>query len=299
MLLVTCAACGGGSSSSGSVGAGGDRKAGAQGLQHREIDVNGVGRRYRLFVPPTVDGKKAAPLTLVLHGAGNDVESTAKTTQFERIASSEDFIVAYPEGLNRYWNGGFCCGSASADGVDDVAFLAAVIAEVKAGYAVDAARISMVGVSNGGIMAYRFGCERAELVTAIVSVAGAMRLEQCRPARPVSLLEIHGTADRSVPFNGGAVQPRSALAKEPVPSTTAVVEHWAAANGCPSTPETRNDGPVVATTWNNCRASTTVQLLAIGGAGHTWFAPGLGPANGAIDATTVITAFLGRLQPAR
>jgi poly(3-hydroxybutyrate) depolymerase len=39
-----------------------------------------------------------------------------------------------------------------------------------------------------------------------------------------------------------------------------------------------------------------VQLEAITGAGHTWYAPGFGPADGAIDASKVIADFFAAIH---
>jgi polyhydroxybutyrate depolymerase len=263
-------------------------------LQHGELSVGGQVRKYRVFAPATLPSTKLAPLVMVLHGGGNSGEAIAQTTQLDRFASTDEFIAVYPEGLNGYWNGGFCCGSASANDVDDVGFLAALIERLAGEYRIDRTRVSVVGVSNGGIMAYRFACARADLVTAVASVAGAMVVEDCHPTRPVSVMELHGTADPSVPYNGGRVLPRSALAKVPVPSTADVVRRWVDVNGCGPTPTASTVGPVTTSVWSGCGAATSVTLVSIDGGSHTWFAPGLGPSNGAIDATAVITGFLAR-----
>ena len=50
-------------------------------------------------------------------------------------------------------------------------------------------------------------------------------------------------------------------------------------------------------TWTGCRARTSVKLINIDGGGHTWFAPLLAPANGAVDATRAIWDFLSALPP--
>ncbi len=67
----------------------------------------------------------------------------------------------------------------------------------------DPARVFAVGVSAGGMMAYRLGCELSGRVTGVGAVAGAMILDDCRPTRPLSVIEIHGTADQLVPYEGG------------------------------------------------------------------------------------------------
>lgn len=261
-------------------------------LQQGELTVGGEARTYRLFAPATLAPNKAVPLVMVLHGGGNSAASVAQTTQFDRFAATDEFIVVYPEGSGGYWNGGFCCGGKE---VDDVGFLAALIDRLAGEYKIDRSRVFVVGVSNGAIMAYRFACDRADLIAAVASVAGAMIVEDCHPSRPVSIMELHGTADNSVPYNGGRVQPRAARAKADVPPTAAVVRKWVENNGCGADPTVTTEGPVSTSKWSACVANKSVTLMTVQGGSHTWFAPGLGPANGAIDATVVITGFLGRL----
>ncbi len=281
----------------GLVGCGDDERATTEApVQRGQLTVGNVTRSYRVFVPPTLDRRRAVPLAVVLHGGANTVDDLVKTTQFDRFAATDEFIVAYPEGVGGYWNAGFCCGTAARDGVDDIGFLNALLDRLQADYRIDGSRVFFAGVSNGAIMAYRFACQRAERVTAVGAVAGAMLIEDCQPSRPVSVLEVHGTADTSLPFNGGRVLPRTALATAPVPSTAEIMQRWTQVNGCPPTPKTTVEGPVRTSTWEGCRAGSRVTLVAVEGGGHTWFAAGLGPANGAVDATTVIARFFSDVR---
>ena len=248
-----------------------------------------MSRTYRLFVPLSLDRETAAPLVLMLHGVGNSAQSMVEATQLDRVADAEGFIVAYPDGVNQTWNAGYCCLVGAPTGPDDVQFLGRLVDDVVANHEVDTARVYAVGVSAGGMMAYRLGCELSARIAGVGAVAGAMILDQCRPAQPVSVIEIHGTADPLVPYAGG---PTAGGATQPSPPTRAVVERWAELNRCPTPPATNSEGPVTTATWNGCADGSAVQLVTIEGGGHTWFAPGLGTANGAVDATARIWDFL-------
>ncbi len=283
-LAVAVAACGGGEESTGPP----PRPA----VQQRSLDVGGLSRTYRLFVPLSLDRQTAAPLVLMLHGVGNTAQSMVEATQFDRTAETAEFIVAYPDGVNATWNARYCCLLGASTGPDDVAFLSRVIDDVQANHNVDPARVFAVGVSAGGMMAYRLGCELSGRITGVGAVAGAMILDDCRPARPLSVIEIHGTADQLVPYEGGRT---AGGATQPSPPTVAVVERWAELNRCPTPPATRSDGPVRTSTWSGCADGAAVKLVTIDGGGHTWFAPGLGTANGAVDATAMIWEFLSGL----
>lgn len=265
-------------------------------IQQKHLTVGGQARAYRVFAPPSLDRRRPPPLVLVLGGFGNTAESMVQATEFDREAIDGGFIVAYADGLNQTWNAGYCCGSAARDGVDDVAFLVALIDQVQGEYKSDPARVFVVGVSNGAMMAYRMGCELADRIAGVGSVAGAMILDDCRPSRAVPVIEIHGTADPLVPYNGGRT---SGGATQPSPSTIAVVERWAALDKCAPQPVSQTQGPVTTSTWAGCSGGAAVKLIAIEGAVHTWYGSGLGPANGAVSATHEIWSFFEGLRPGR
>lgn len=260
-------------------------------VQNGQLTVDGVPRTYRVFVPPTLDRSRPAPLVLVLHGGANTAQDAVKITGFDKQASVGEFIVAYPEGTRTEWNAGSCCGSAPQRNPDDVGFLTQMLDRLQRDYAVDPERVFVTGASNGAMMAYRFACERADRVRAVASVAGAVRAAACEPSRPVSVLEIHGTADPLLPYEGGipdAVEAASAL---PYPSTPAMVQRWAEIDGCPPPQPPKVTGAVTTELWQGCANDTAVSLITVQGGGHIWFTPGLGPANGAVDATSTIWRF--------
>ncbi|MDQ3980890.1 MAG: polyhydroxybutyrate depolymerase, partial [Actinomycetota bacterium] len=196
-------------------------------IQQRTLEVGGLSRTYRLFAPLSLDRSRPAPLVLMLHGVGNSAQSMVEATQFDRTADRAGFVVAYPEGVNQTWNAGYCCLGGASVSPDDVAFLARVIDDVRVRQNVDPARVFAVGVSAGGMMAYRLGCELSGRVSGVGAVAGGMILDECRPNRPVSVIEIHGTADQLVPYEGGFT---AGGATQPSPPTLALAERWAELN---------------------------------------------------------------------
>lgn len=266
----------------------------AAGLPQSEtarVTVDGTQRTYRSVLPAETGGP--LPVVVALHDAGNTVNGMLQVTQFERAVAEGGFAVVLPaaaEEAQLSWNAGFCCGRAPAVGTDDASFLDAVLNDLAADDRFDAEQVHLTGVSNGGVMAYVYACQRAPRIAAVAVVAGTMDAEACQPSQPVSVLEIHGTADEVVPFDGGPM-PDFVQATMPAISARALVESWAELNGCTGQPTTTTNPPVTRTTWQDCEEDATVALIAIEGAGHTWYAPGFGPADGAVDATAEIVDF--------
>ncbi len=267
----------------------------APAVRHGEIDVDGVMRTYRLFVPTTLDRRRPVPLLVALHGGGNSVDSFVETAQLDRAAAAGNFVVAYPEATKGAWNAGFCCGSAPERGVDDMGFLVRLLDELQAELPVDPARVSMTGISNGAMLAYRFACERADRLHAVASVAGSVTVDDCRPSRPVSVLELRGSEDPLIPFEGGPPDlPGVEEELRAYPSALGVAELFARAAGCSPAPASSTSGVVSTSEWEGCEQGAAVRLVRVEGGGHVWFAPGLGAANAAIDATELITDFITR-----
>jgi polyhydroxybutyrate depolymerase len=116
-------------------------------------------------------------------------------TQFDREAATGNFVVAYAESARPSWSVGFCCAGPDSNAVDDVGFLNHLLDQLQRDYRIDAARVYAVGVSAGAMMAYRWACADAERIAGVGSVAGAMLFDSCHPAKPVSVIEIHGTIE--------------------------------------------------------------------------------------------------------
>lgn len=254
----------------------------------RQVDVDGMERTYRLFTPPSVEDDRPLPLVLALHGSNNTPDSFVQASQLDVAASANRFVVAYPEAVRLLWNGGFCCTGGRGGPADDVRFLDRVISDVSSLRPIDTTRIFAVGVSAGGIMAYRLACDLPGRITGVAAVAGSMQLDDCRPANPVSVIALHGTGDQLVPYEGGRI---IGAANRPAPPAMAVAERWASLNRCPGPGTATTEGPVTTTSWAGCAHGTAVRMVTVEGAGHNWFNKDFGLPNGAVDATTVILEF--------
>lgn len=252
--------------------------------EHREVAassdrlealLSGGRRRVTLVHQPslsTMSGQR--PLVILLHGHGDSPQRVRRISGMDAKADREGFFVAYPSGTGwcglplLSWNAGGCCGYAMERGVDDVAFIRALIQQLLHRYPIDAHRIYVAGVSNGGMMAYRLGCELSESIAAIATVAGALTASACSPTHPLSVLIIHGTDDRQVRYDGGAsLLSRDARVDPPV---SRAVSFWVARNGCRVSPQRSTHGHIAQETYAGGREGTAVVLYTIQGGRHAW-----------------------------
>jgi poly(3-hydroxybutyrate) depolymerase len=174
------------------------------------------GRSYALHVSPQLQQSPEAaagrPAMVVLHALLTGPADAATSTGFDALADRDGVLVAYPYGIKRSFNAGLCCGEAVVQEVDDVAFLADVVADLRAR---GAGRVSVVGFSNGGMMAYRFACARPELVDTVGVLSGTLEVPRC--AGPIRALHLHGDRDTAVPFEGDPWSERLSAFLRPVP----------------------------------------------------------------------------------
>lgn len=221
------------------------------------------------------------PVVLNFHGGGGYAKVQERISRLNESADSAGYIVVYPEGTKavigrlQTFNAGSCCGLAQRSNVDDVAFTAAILDDVASKVCIDPRRVYATGLSNGAMMAYRLACELADRISGIAAVAGVMAVETCAPSRPVSVMHFHGTADETVPFNGGPSQ--HPLVKDTdFRSVQNTVAFWIKNNECAVAAKvTYRKGDVVCETYEPCKQRTAVTICTITGGGHTW--PGGAP----------------------
>jgi polyhydroxybutyrate depolymerase len=235
------------------------------------VSVDGRDRTLILHVPNTDPGGTPRPLALVYHGALDTAANTQSETDLDQVADSRGMLVAFLQGYQNTWNEGAGHTPAEVAGVDDVAFTAAALAAIERRVPVDRTRVAAVGFSNGALLADLLGCRLAASLSVIVPVAGPLPVSvaaTCKPTRPVSVLEIHGTADASIPYNGGAFA--GVGGGTTVLSAPDAVARWASLDRCKSTPSTKTTSSVGVSTYSGCANRVSVSLRTLVGAGHGW-----------------------------
>ena len=235
-------------------------------------------RPYSEFVPSSYSSKSPAPLVVLLHGYGSTGKQQETYMNFTAVAEQRGFILAYPDGTvdatgKQFWNATeVCCNFFLA--VDDDAYLISMLDDMESKYSIDRKRIYFVGHSNGGFMSYRMACKHSDRIAAIASLAGATFLNSsdCAAKDPVSVLQVHGTSDTTILYDGGSILGRQ------YPSATASATQWATLNKCSNNAVPHADKLDLVTTiagsetsitsWNNCRNGTEVELWTVDQGAH-------------------------------
>lgn len=241
-------------------------------VEARAAETITVDRRERGFIRLGPDA--TGPLVIVLHGALQDAATFRSQTRFADMAARGATVI-FADGLSKSWADGRRpeerSGRTPPPDVDDVRFLDALIARFGAGRAVH-----LVGASVGGMMALRYACDRAASVASLTVFIGAMPrslLDACRPAGPVPLLIVNGTADPVVPFEGSSFANPRRLA---IPPTALTIAFWRRVNGCepadgpvrPLPDLTTEDRSTLVEVGSTCPEGRAVTLLRVEGGGH-------------------------------
>lgn len=268
----------------------GDDKIISSGLFKEYIEVEGIQRRYAIFIPSGIDSLQSVPLVFELHGGGIYIEDETGESGYKspfklwmELAEREKFIVVYPEGLNGAygkpaWNDCRKDCIVNPDS-DDVLFINNLITAISVDYPVDSGRIYASGMSNGGFMAQRLGIELNDKIAAIASVAASKpAVSECRkPSRPLSVLFMFGTDDNHMPYDGGFVgDPPNPYHGSVIPAL-ATIDYWVRFNHTGIIPEYKefpdldpNDGGIVERySYKHGNGGTEVVFYKINGAGHS------------------------------
>lgn len=246
----------------------------AQKTIDKTISHNGLTRKYRLYIPASYNGSKQVPLLFNFHGFTSNNVQQETYGDFRAQSNKEGFIICLPLGSTggptnqTFFNVGFFPSN-----IDDLGFTNMLIDSISVAYKIDAKRIYSCGMSNGGFMSYNLACNSSRFA-AVASVTGSFTGSMamtCNPPRPTPIMEIHGTADATVPYAGmsGALT---------FLSIDSVLNYWVKFNNC-NPNATITDVPNINSTdnstakryvWSGGKDGVTVEHYKVLGGGHTW-----------------------------
>jgi len=162
-------------------------------------------RSWIIYAPPSYNPARPTPIVFVLHGRPSNAPAMAAISRMNEVAARHGFIVVYPQGLNNEWNAYYDLVRQPAIAPqDDIAFLKTLSEDLGADFNIDRRRMYISGFSNGGFMTLRLACSASNYFAAFASVSAELYTQltsRCQ-GNPGPIVLFHGTADRSVPYNG-------------------------------------------------------------------------------------------------
>ena len=216
--------------------------------QTLNLKVAGVSRSTILYAP---SGLSKPALVFVLHGLGGNGAGMRTSTQMDKVADREKFVVAYPSAVGGTWD--------YAGAKNDYAFLKAIIDSAVSRHGVDRNRVYVSGFSQGGGMTVYAGFSYPDVFAAIAPVS-SVGSGAPTPKRPIPVRLTFGTKDM-------------------YPSSTfmASVASWVKIDTCTGSPEvirpyptTNTKSTVTRIRYGKCAQGVEIEVDSIQGGGHEW-----------------------------
>lgn len=239
------------------------------GLLERTLAHDGMTRSYIVYVPTSYDGNEALPILFNFHGFGDSDSSYMQYADMRALADSENFVLVYPQGSllsgSSHWNAALPGGD-NKSAADDLGFFEAMLESISDTYQIDANRVYACGYSNGGMLAYALACYKSNLIAAFGSVSGVVldTSRTCEPSHATPLINIHGTNDGVLPYNGST----------DYSSVADALNYWKGVNSTTtSSSASFNDNGTIIEQYlytGGDNGSSVVHYKVIGG-GHVWF----------------------------
>ncbi len=261
-------------------------------LSDARMNFQGISRLYSYYVPSDFHAEEKLPLMITLHGQGFGAVQQLKDSQFDILAETEKFVMIAPncvtidaegnlasEGLtffdlpdvgaaNRRWN--IKNAIHDMNGVDDIAYISALIDLFADRYNIDTDRVYVSGLSNGALMSIRLSVELSDKIAGIGAVAGTLPYDYMKNkiSSPMKIVLIQGDADPTVPIEGYTGYSPSIWEAAKWYNEQFNVAEDAVKTELPQTVE-GDTTKVVKYEWPE-KSGSQVVLYVIEGGGHTW-----------------------------
>lgn len=234
------------------------------------FQYDGLNRSAQVHIPENYDSSFALPVVLNFHGYGGNATAHAATTGMTATSDSFQFLLVYPQGSllgnDPHWNNALP-GPDNKSDAEDLGYTSELLRRLDSAFLIDRERIYACGYSNGGMMSYALGCYLNNEIAAVASISGCLgdTTETCELQHPTAALNIHGTNDDVVAYDGGSE----------IISAPDAVAFWAAQNNAQSTPtittSTTSSYDIEHIRYEQGDSSVTSEHIKVLGGGHVWF----------------------------
>ena len=144
-----------------------------------------------------IDSDIDYPIVFALHGKGG--KNTGWVNQLKSFTDSGEFVGIYPQGHLDSWNLG-----TEPSKADDVAFINSIIKELENYNNLNMNKIYAIGTSNGSGMVNKLGIHTSHFKAIAPVVSQLMESMPIQDnTKPVSIFQINGAKDFTIPINGG------------------------------------------------------------------------------------------------
>jgi polyhydroxybutyrate depolymerase len=234
----------------------------------KKITVGTLSREYILHVPSGYTGSTAVPFVVDFHPIGGSDTSWRSGSPYPAVIDKEGVVSAFPNGepspnLGNAWDVEGCCNTA-----DDVAFARALVADVEKIVCVDVKRVYAVGFSMGGGMSNYLACHAADLFAAVGPASFDLTQQNegdCKPTRPIAVIEWRGKNDTVVPYAGGHSALVTGMALDFL-GAVGTFQKWASLDTCTGNPSAADSNNCQ--TYSSCGAGVQVTLCTDNNGGH-------------------------------
>jgi len=202
-----------------------------------------IEQHYRTFTyHKPAKNIKGGSLLFLMHGSGgNGKDMIKRAIKLEAIASNENLLIVYPDGYQHFWNEcrKYSTAIANKENINEQAFFNAMIQFFHNLFGISANKVFAAGFSGGGHMAYKLALTIPNQVKAIAAIVANMpdsaSCDCTLAGKPMPVLIINGTDDKTNPYNGGEMFVSNASFGV-VRSTENTFAYWATLAGYTGTP---------------------------------------------------------------
>ena len=167
-------------------------------LIEQSLDNNNlITRPVIMQTPNVIDTSKSYPIVFAFHGRGGNNNSWVN--HLINYTNSGEFIGIYPQGYLESWNLG-----PEPSNANDVEFINLIVDELQNYDNLNFDKMYAIGTSNGSGMVNKLAIETNHF-KAIAPIASQLieSLPLLNSTNPVSVLQVNGAADTTIPIDGG------------------------------------------------------------------------------------------------